>query len=125
MFTVTCVLFLIAGWQLTAIVVNLNREVVMSSASVRLDQDLIDAARKAAKAEHRTVQGQVEFWALVGRAALDNPDLPASPTHQWTDHVFHVGVCTEQDRRCLSRMMLRYKKQEISFFALRRHFLGP
>jgi len=24
------------------------------------------------------VQGQVEFWAKVGRAALDNPDLPAS-----------------------------------------------
>ena len=22
--------------------------------------------------------GQVEFWAKVGRAALDNPDLPAS-----------------------------------------------
>ena len=25
-----------------------------------------------------TVQGRVEFWAKVGRAALDNPDLPAS-----------------------------------------------
>ena len=50
----------------------------MSSVSVRLDADLIDAARKAAKAEYRTVQGQVEFWALVGRAALGNPDLPAS-----------------------------------------------
>ena len=36
------------------------------------------AARAAAKAEFRTVQGQVEFWAKVGRAALDNPDLPAS-----------------------------------------------
>jgi len=24
------------------------------------------------------VQGQLEFWAKVGRAALDNPDLPAS-----------------------------------------------
>ena len=34
--------------------------------------------RAAAKAEFRTLQGQLEFWALVGRAALDNPDLPAS-----------------------------------------------
>lgn len=50
----------------------------MSSVSVRISVDLIDAARKAAKAEYRTVQGQVEFWAMVGRAALDNPDLPAS-----------------------------------------------
>jgi len=50
----------------------------MSSLSVRLDEELVNAARVTAKAEFRTVQGQVEFWAKVGRAALDNPDLPAS-----------------------------------------------
>jgi hypothetical protein len=46
--------------------------------SVRMDDELVGAARVAAKAEFRTVQGQIEFWAKVGRAALDNPDLPAS-----------------------------------------------
>lgn len=46
--------------------------------SVRIDEELVKSARAAAKAEFRTVQGQVEFWAKVGRAALDNPDLPAS-----------------------------------------------
>ena len=50
----------------------------MSTVSVRIDEDLVKAARTAAQAEFRTVQGQVEFWAKVGRAALDNPDLPAS-----------------------------------------------
>ncbi len=50
----------------------------MATVSVRIDEDLVDAARFAAKAEFRSVQGQVEFWAKVGRAALDNPDLPAS-----------------------------------------------
>jgi len=50
----------------------------MATLSVRLDEELVCAARAAAKAELRTVQGQVEFWAKVGRAALDNPDLPAS-----------------------------------------------
>ncbi len=45
---------------------------------MRIDEELVAAARAAAKAEFRTVQGQVEFWAKVGRAALDNPDLPAS-----------------------------------------------
>ena len=50
----------------------------MSTVSVRIDEDLVNSARLAAKAEFRTVQGQVEFWAKVGRAALDNPDLPAS-----------------------------------------------
>ena len=48
------------------------------SVSVRIDENLVEQARKAAKAEFRTVQGQIEFWAKVGRAALDNPDLPAS-----------------------------------------------
>ena len=50
----------------------------MRAVSVRIDEELVSAARSAAKAEFRTVQGQVEFWAKVGRAALDNPDLPAS-----------------------------------------------
>ncbi len=48
------------------------------SVSVRIDETLVEQARAAAKSEFRTVQGQIEFWAKVGRAALDNPDLPAS-----------------------------------------------
>ena len=27
---------------------------------------------------HRTIAGQIEYWAKVGRTALDNPDLPVS-----------------------------------------------
>jgi len=50
----------------------------MPTLSVRIDEALINAARTAAKAEFRTVQGQLEYWAKVGRAALDNPDLPVS-----------------------------------------------
>jgi len=50
----------------------------MPTLSVRIDAALINAARTAAKAEFRTVQGQLEYWAKVGRAALDNPDLPVS-----------------------------------------------
>ncbi len=49
----------------------------MATISVRIDETLVNQARVAAKAELRTVQGQIEFWARVGRAALDNPDLPA------------------------------------------------
>lgn len=48
------------------------------STSVRIDDQLVAQARSAAKAELRTMQGQIEFWARVGRAALDNPDLPVS-----------------------------------------------
>ncbi len=50
----------------------------MSSVSVRVDESLYDMARQDASLEHRTISGQIEYWAKVGRAALDNPDLPVS-----------------------------------------------
>lgn len=43
---------------------------------VRIDDTLYGQARAQARAEHRTISGQIEFWAKIGRAALDNPDLP-------------------------------------------------
>ena len=46
------------------------------SQSIRIDESLHELARNYAKAERRTIAGQIEFWALVGKAALDNPDLP-------------------------------------------------
>ena len=47
-----------------------------TSTSIRIDQKLYEQARSEALVEHRTIAGQVEYWAKVGRAALDNPDLP-------------------------------------------------
>lgn len=46
------------------------------SMPVRIDDELYAQAKAASKAECRTISGQLEFWAKVGRAALDNPDLP-------------------------------------------------
>ena len=43
---------------------------------VRLDDHLSEQAKAHAQAERRTSAGQVEFWAMIGKAALDNPDLP-------------------------------------------------
>ena len=45
---------------------------------VRIDPDLYTRAKKEAAIEHRTIAGQIEFWAQVGRACIDNPDLPVS-----------------------------------------------
>lgn len=42
---------------------------------VRIDDKLYEQARSQACAERRTIAGQIEFWALIGRTALDNPDL--------------------------------------------------
>lgn len=43
---------------------------------VRIDDQLYAQAKAHALAERRSIAGQVEFWAMVGKAALDNPDLP-------------------------------------------------
>lgn len=50
----------------------------MTTSSVRIQTEIIEKARLAAKGEMRTVQGQLEFWIKVGKASLENPDLPAS-----------------------------------------------
>lgn len=49
-----------------------------TTTSIRIEQKLYEQAKADAAAEHRTISGQVEYWAKVGRAALDNPDLPVS-----------------------------------------------
>lgn len=46
------------------------------SISIRIDDALYESAKIRAKAEMRSIPQQVAYWAKVGRAALDNPDLP-------------------------------------------------
>ena len=46
------------------------------SIAIRIDDELYNEARKSAEAESRTVPLQVAYWARIGKAALDNPDLP-------------------------------------------------
>ena len=46
------------------------------SVSIRIDDTLYESAKLRAKAEMRSIPQQVAYWAKVGRAALDNPDLP-------------------------------------------------
>jgi hypothetical protein len=61
------------------------------SISIRIGDDLYAAAKAVAKAECRSVAGQIEFWARLGKAALDNPDLPV-------DFVRELLVSQAQDR---------------------------
>ena len=43
---------------------------------LRIDSGLYEKAKSHANAERRTIAGQIEFWALIGKAGLDNTDLP-------------------------------------------------
>ena len=62
----------------TTFVVRFSKEGNLMGMPVRIDDELYQLAKAQAKAEHRTIAGQIEFWANVGRTALDNPDLPVS-----------------------------------------------
>lgn len=46
--------------------------------SIHIDQQLYEQAQHKAALEHRSTAEQIEFWAKLGRAALENPDLPVS-----------------------------------------------
>lgn len=43
---------------------------------IRIDKSIYNEAKKIARAEYRTIPHQIEFWAMIGKCALDNPDLP-------------------------------------------------
>ena len=51
---------------------------ISASTSIRINQSLYEQAKADATVEHRSIAGQIEFWARIGRAALDNPDLPVT-----------------------------------------------
>lgn len=44
--------------------------------AMKLSDDLVEDAKAVAAAEHRSVPKQIEYWARIGKAVLDNPDMP-------------------------------------------------
>ena len=59
--------------------------------SIRIDETIYNEAKKIAKAEHRSIPHQIEYWAMLGKCALDNPDLP-------TEFVKDLLISKHQDR---------------------------
>jgi len=58
---------------------------------IRIHETIYDEAKKTDRAEHRSIPGQIEFWAMIGKCALDNPDLPI-------DFIKEVLVSKHQDK---------------------------
>jgi hypothetical protein len=44
--------------------------------AIRINEEVYNEAKKTARAECRSIPNQIEFWAKIGKCALDNPDLP-------------------------------------------------
>jgi hypothetical protein len=45
------------------------------SSAVRVSEDLVHEARLYSAVDNRSVTGQIEHWARIGKCAEDNPDL--------------------------------------------------
>ena len=43
--------------------------------AVRVSDELVSDARKFSKVDHRSLTGQIEHWARIGKCAEENPDL--------------------------------------------------
>ena len=43
---------------------------------IRINESIYNDAKKVAAAEFRSIPNQIEYWAKLGKCALDNPDLP-------------------------------------------------
>lgn len=46
--------------------------------AVRISEELVDEARKFSRIDHRSLTGQIEHWAQIGKCAEENPDLTYS-----------------------------------------------
>ena len=42
--------------------------------AVRVSETLVQEARKYSRVDHRSITGQIEHWARIGKCAEENPD---------------------------------------------------
>jgi hypothetical protein len=46
--------------------------------AVRISEQLVKEAKKFSRVDHRSITGQIEHWAKIGKCAEENPDLTYS-----------------------------------------------
>jgi hypothetical protein len=44
--------------------------------AINVSEQLVGEAKPVAQATHRSVSEQIEYWARLGKAVEENPDLP-------------------------------------------------
>ncbi len=53
----------------------------MSSIAIKLNKKIVQSAREVGQVEHRSAPKQLEYWATIGKIAIENPDLPFEFIH--------------------------------------------
>ena len=46
--------------------------------AVRISEELVKDAKKFSRIDHRSLTGQIEYWARLGKCAEENQDLTYS-----------------------------------------------
>jgi hypothetical protein len=67
-------------------------EIATNTKAVRISAEMYNLAQMTAEGVNRSTSGQLEYWARLGRAAEDNPDLPI-------DFIKDILVSKGQNRR--------------------------
>ena len=55
-----------------------SKEIIKMTNAVRVSEDLVREAKIFSKIDKRSVTGQIEHWARIGKCAEENPDLTYS-----------------------------------------------
>lgn len=71
---------------------------------IRIDEGIYDEAKKVARAESRSIPSQIEYWAKIGKCALDNPDLPI-------EFIQQLLIAKHMDRSLLEPFEFERKKK--------------
>jgi len=50
----------------------------LMATAVRISEELVNDAKKLSRVDHRSLTGQIEHWARMGKCAEENPDLTYS-----------------------------------------------
>lgn len=48
------------------------------STAIKISEEIAEEARLTARVTRRSMAGQIEYWASIGKVAEDNPDLSFS-----------------------------------------------
>ena len=54
------------------------RQVCEMNTCIRISPELLKIAELAAVEGQRTTSQQIQYWAKIGKACIDNPDLPVT-----------------------------------------------
>jgi len=69
-------------------------EVAMTTRSLRIDESLVIQAQRQAKVQNRSINGQIEYWAKLGRAIASN--ISAADAFSVTQGLKEIRLETSQ-----------------------------